>query len=69
MKDAVYKLVELTGTSQKSIEDAVTKAIRRAHRTVKQLSWFQVIETRGSINQGKVQHWQVTIKVGFAVND
>ena len=67
MKDHVYKLIELTGTSTTSIEDAVDKAIRRAHKTVKNLSWFQVVETRGNIDKGKVQHWQVTIKVGFSV--
>jgi flavin-binding protein dodecin len=69
MKDHVYKLVELTGTSTASIEDAVGKAIRRADKTIKNLSWFQVIETRGDISKGKVDHWQVTIKVGFTVND
>ena len=67
MKDHVYKLIELTGTSGTSIEDAVAKAIQRAHKTVKNLRWFQMIEARGDINKGKVDHWQVTIKVGFAV--
>ena len=67
MKDPVYKLIELTGTSATSIEDAVNKAIKRAHKTVQNLSWFQVVETRGNINKGKVDHWQVTIKVGFTV--
>ncbi len=67
MKDPVYKLIELTGTSTKSMEDAVNKAILRAHKTIKGLSWFQVVETRGNIEKGKVHHWQVTIKVGFAV--
>ena len=67
MKDHVYKLIELTGTSTTSIEDAVNKAIKRAHKTVKNLCWFQVGETRGNIEKGKVHHWQVTIKVGFSV--
>jgi flavin-binding protein dodecin len=67
MKDRVYKLIELTGTSTTSIEDAVAKAIKRAHNTVKKLCWFQVVDTRGDINKGKVDHWQVTIKVGFTV--
>jgi len=67
MKDHVYKLIELTGTSTTSIEDAVGKAIQLARKTIKHLSWFQVIETRGTINQGKVDRWQVTIKVGFTV--
>ena len=69
MKDHVYKLIELTGTSTTSIEDAVEKAIKRARKTVKNLCWFQVVETRGSIDKGKIQHWQVTIKVGFTVED
>ena len=69
MKDTVYKLIELTGTSTTSIEDAVGQAIKRAHKTIKNLRWFQVIETRGNIEKGKVQHWQVTIKTGFEVNE
>ena len=67
MKSPVYKLIELTGTSTTSIEDAVARAVQRAHKTIKNLCWFQVIETRGNINKGKVDHWQVTIKVGFTV--
>lgn len=67
MKDHVYKLIELTGTSSTSIEDAVVKAIRRAHKTIKNLCWFQMIDTRGSLSKGKIHHWQVTIKVGFTV--
>jgi flavin-binding protein dodecin len=67
VKDQVYKLIELTGTSTTSIEDAVNRAIKRAHKTIKNLCWFQVVETRGNINKGKVDHWQVTIKVGFSV--
>ena len=69
MKNHVYKLIELTGTSTTSIEDAVNTAIKRAHKTVKKLAWFQVVETRGNIDKGKVQHWQVTIKVGFVVEN
>jgi flavin-binding protein dodecin len=53
MKDHVYKLIELTGTSTTSIEDAVEKAIKRAHKTIKNLCWFQVVETRGDINKGE----------------
>ena len=67
MKNTVYKLIELTGTSTTSIDDAVDRAVQRAHRTIKNLCWFQVIDTRGDIAKGKVHHWQVTIKVGFAV--
>ena len=68
MKDPIYKLIELTGTSTTSIEDAVNNAIKRANKTIKKLCWFQVIETRGNIAKGKVEHWQVTIKVGFSVD-
>ena len=67
MKNHVYKLIELTGTSTTSIEEAVARAIQRAHKTIKNLCWFHVVETRGAINKGKVDHWQVTIKVGFTV--
>ena len=69
MKNHVYKLIELTGTSTTSIEDAVARAVQRAHKTIKNLCWFQVVETRGNIEKGKVHHWQVTLKVGFAVKD
>ena len=68
MKDPVYKLIEITGTSTDSIEDAINNAIECANKTLKQLAWFQVVETRGNIAKGKVRHWQVTIKVGFAVD-
>jgi flavin-binding protein dodecin len=68
MKNHVYKLIELTGTSTTSIEDAVARAVQRAHKTIKNLCWFQVVETRGNIDKGKVHHWQVTIKVGFLVD-
>jgi len=69
MKDHVYKQIELTGTSATSVENAVEQAIQRAHKTIKNLCWFQVLETRGNIEKGKVRHWLVTIKVGFAVED
>ena len=67
MKNPVYKLIELTGSSTTSVEDAVGRAIQRAHKTIKNLCWFQVVETRGNISKRKVDHWQVTIKVGFTV--
>ncbi len=69
MKDPVYKLIEITGTSGTSIKDAVERAIKRAHKTIKNLCWFQVVETRGNIEKGKIHHWQVTLKIGFAVED
>jgi len=67
MKDEVYKLIELTGTSAKSVEDAVENAIKRAQKTIKNMRWFQVVETRGHIDKGRLDRWQVTIKVGFEV--
>ena len=68
MKDKVYKLIELTGTSTRSIEDAINTALKRAGKTIKNLGWFQIVETRGSMEKNQVNHWQVTIKVGFAVD-
>jgi flavin-binding protein dodecin len=66
-EDSVYKLVELTGTSKTSIEDAVQRAVKRAHKTVKHHRWFQIVETRGTLDKGNVSLWQVTLKVGFNV--
>lgn len=67
MENPVYKHIELTGTSSQSVEDAVRQAVQRAGKTIKHLSWFQVMETRGSLEGDQVKQWQVTIKVGFAV--
>ena len=69
MSDHVYKLIELTGSSQTGIEDAVNNAIARAAKTVRNMRWFEVTETRGHLENGKVQHWQVTIKVGFTLDE
>ena len=69
MSDHVYKLIELTGSSTTGIEDAVNNAINRAGKTVRNMRWFEVTETRGHIEKGKVQHWQVTVKVGFTLED
>jgi len=67
MKNHIYKLIELTGTSTLSSDDAVARALKRAHKSIRNLAWFQVLETRGSIAKGNVQHWQVTLKVGFTL--
>lgn len=69
MTDHVYKIIEITGTSTKSIEEAVQNALTRASATVRNMRWFQVIETRGSINNAQVAHWQVTIKIGFTLDE
>src|SRR5687767_700620 len=65
MADHVYKIIELTGSSTTSIEDAVNTAVNRAAKTIRHMRWFEVTETRGEIRDGKVNHWQVTVKVGF----
>lgn len=67
MSNHVYKMLELTGSSETSIEDAVTTAIAKAAETVRNLQWFEVCETRGHIRDGKVAYWQVTLKVGFTL--
>jgi len=67
MGDHVYKMIELTGSSSKSIEDAVENAITRAAKTVRNMRWFEVTDTRGYIDDGKLSYWQVTIKVGFTL--
>jgi dodecin len=69
MVDHVYKKLELTGTSTTSIEDAVQKAIAKAAESVRNLHWFEVVETRGQVAGGKVVKWQVTIKAGFTLED
>ena len=65
----VYKLVELTGTSAKSVEDAIQNAIARASKTVRNLGWFEVVETRGRVSDGKVEEFQVTLKIGFTLDE
>jgi flavin-binding protein dodecin len=67
MSDHVYKSLELTGSSAIGIEDAVSKAIAKASQTVRNIHWFNVVETRGHVEDGKVAHWQVTLKVGFTL--
>ena len=67
MSDHVYKTLELTGSSTQSIEDAVSRAIAKASETVRNIQWFSVVETRGHVKDGKVAHWQVTVKIGFTL--
>jgi dodecin len=69
MTEHVYKQIELTGSSKTSMEDAIATAISRASQTIRNMHWFQVTETRGHIADGKIEHWQVTIKVGFTLED
>lgn len=69
MSEHVYKKIEITGSSSKSIEEAIDNAISKASTTVHQLRWFEVVETRGDIHDGKVSHYQVTVKIGFRLED
>lgn len=68
MSDHIYKKIELVGTSTTGIEDAVQNALNRASKTIHNMRWFEVVETRGDIQDGNVAHWQVTIKVGFTLD-
>jgi flavin-binding protein dodecin len=68
MSDHIYKKIELVGASATSIEDAVMNALTRAQKTIRNMRWFEVVETRGHIEDGKVHEWQVTVKVGFTLD-
>jgi flavin-binding protein dodecin len=68
MSNHVYKTIELTGSSPKGIEPAIANALAKASVSLHNLRWFQVIDTRGEIEDGKVAHWQVTMKVGFTLD-
>ena len=69
MSDHVYKSLELTGSSTVSIENAVSQAIKRAAKTVRKLRWFEVQQVRGQIDNDAVAYWQVSVKVGFALDE
>ena len=68
MNDHVYKSIELTGSSKTSIEDAVTTAIAKAAKTMRNIHWFEVIETRGYVENGAIAYWQVTVKLAFTLD-
>lgn len=67
MSDHVYKTVELTGSSPDGIEQAVERAISKAGETVRNMRWFNVVSTRGHLEDGEIAHWQVTVKIGFTL--
>jgi dodecin len=69
MSSHVYKTIELVGSSTKGFDDAVNTAIERASSTVRNLRWFQIVETRGHIEEDRIAHWQVTLKVGFTLDE
>ena len=69
MSNHVYKKIELTGSSAEGFQDAIENAIAKASTSLHDLRWFEVVETRGHIEDGKVAHWQVTIKIGFTLDE
>jgi flavin-binding protein dodecin len=69
MADHVYKRIDLTGTSTTSIEDAVQKAIKKASKTLHGLRWFEIDDIRGDIDKNKIAHWQVSLRVGFTLDE
>ncbi|HEX5684506.1 MAG TPA: dodecin [Ideonella sp.] len=69
MANHVYKLVEIVGTSTSGTDDAIRNAIETAAKTIRRIDWFEVLETRGHVADGKIDHYQVTLKVGFRVED
>jgi len=69
MEDNVYRVIRVVGTSKDSVSDAINKAIARASKNLHQLRWFEVVETRGMIKDGKAENYQVTLRVGFTLDD
>ena len=69
MSAHIYKKVELVGSSTTGTDDAIRNALARAKQSIRNMDWFEVIETRGHIVDGEVAHWQVTLKVGFRLED
>jgi hypothetical protein len=69
MDEHIYKIIQLAGSSPNSIEDAVQSAVTKASKSLHHLRWFEVLETRGQIENGRVSHYQVVIKVGFTLDD
>lgn len=69
MEDHVYRVIELVGSSTEGIEEAIENAVKRAGQTLRHLRWFEVVRTSGHIANGEVEHYQVTIKAGFTLED
>jgi len=69
MANHVYKKLELVGSSPVSTDEAVRNALQRAAKTIRNMRWFEVVETRGHIENGQISHWQVTVKIGFTLDD
>lgn len=69
MSDHTYRVIEVVGSSTETIDDAIRRAVADASRTIRHIGWFQVVETRGHVVEGKVGHFQVTLKIGFTLDD
>jgi dodecin len=69
MPEHVYKKIEIVGSSPNGMEEAVKNALSRASKTIRNMRWFEVTETRGYIDEGKIEHWQVTLKIGFTLEE
>jgi dodecin len=69
MSEHTYKLIELVGSSKVGVEDAVQNAIAKAGESIRNMRWFQVVETRGYIEGNAIAYWQVTVKIGFTIED
>lgn len=69
MTEHVYKVTEIVGSSTKSTDEAIRNAVSRASKTLRNIGWFEVIETRGHVDKGAVAHFQVTLKIGFRLDD
>jgi hypothetical protein len=69
MAEHVYKKIEIVGSSPNGFEEAVQNALERASKTIRNMRWFEVGESRGYIEDGKISHWQVTLKIGFTLED
>ena len=68
MSDHVYKIIEITGTSRKSMDDAVSNGVTKASESLHNIRWFEVTDIRGDVVDGKIDHWQVTMKIGFTLD-
>jgi flavin-binding protein dodecin len=69
MNDRVYSVSEIVGASDKSIDDAIKTAVARASKTIRNMGWFEVVQTRGHIEKGSIAHFQVTLKIGFTLEN
>lgn len=69
MADHIYKKIELVGSSEEGLQQAIENAVAKANETIHNMRWLEVVETRGHIADGKIAHWQVTVKIGFTLDD